>query len=177
MTILEKLKQGGKEMDLIEIERRLQVLEDKEAIKDLHRNYVFWLNNRQWDMMTECFTQNAVAHIYRHPLRTGKEQIRRLFTEVMSGVNEGKGRDGHFATLPVIEINGSKARGHWLLYILIADPVTGNALRWTQGRYECEYEKTGGEWKFSKLVFINPWPRQPETLPAVEDVKALGINL
>jgi ketosteroid isomerase-like protein len=164
-------------MDLNEIEKRLQVLEDKEAIKELHRDYIFWLNNRQWEEMTECFTHNAVAHIYRHPLRTGKEQIHKLFTEVMSGVNVGKGRDGHFATLPVIEVNAHKAKGHWLLYILIADPVTGNAMRWTQGRYECEYEKVEGKWKFSKLVFINPWPRQPETLPKVEDLKALGINL
>jgi hypothetical protein len=164
-------------MDLKEIENRLQVLEDKEAIKALHRDYVFWLNNRQWEEMTECFTHNAVAHIYRHPLRTGREQIHKLFTEVMSGVNAGKGRDGHFATLPVIEVRGNRARGHWLLYILIADPVTGNALRWTQGRYECEYEKIEGKWKFSKLVFVNPWPRQPETLPRVEDMKALGIDL
>jgi hypothetical protein len=126
--------------------------------------------------MAGCFTQNAVAHIFRHPLCRGREEIHKLFTDVMSKVNAGRGRDGHLATLPVIEVMGNKAKGHWLLYILVADPASGNS-RFTQGRYECEYEKADGKWKFSKLVFVNPWPRQPETLPKIEDLKNLGIDL
>jgi ketosteroid isomerase-like protein len=164
-------------MDLSEISQRLQVLEDLEAIKNLHRDYVFCLNNREWEKTTECFTENAIAHIFRHPRCNGKNEIHRLFVDVMSRVNSGKGRDGHFATMPVIEVNGNKAKGHWLLYIFITDPVTGHALRWTQGRYECEYEKNAGKWKFSKLVWVNPWPRQPESLPKLEDLKDLGIEI
>lgn len=164
-------------MTLEEMEKRLRILEDREAIKALHRDYVFWLNNRQWDEMTGLFTEDAKAHIFRHPLCEGKEQIGRLFTETMSKVNTGKGRDAHFATMPVVTVEGERARGHWMLYILIADPETGNAWRWTQGRYECEYRKVQGQWKFHRLVWVNPWPRTSESLPKVEDVKALGIEL
>ncbi len=164
-------------MDLRDISRRLQYLEDLEAIKSLHRDYVFWINSREWDKTAECFSEDAVALIFRHPLARGKEAIRSLFFDRIANVNSGKGRDGHFATLPVIQVDGDRARGHWMLYILIADPVTGNALRWTQGRYECEYVKVGERWKFSKLVWVNPWPRQPESLPKVEDVAKLGIEL
>lgn len=164
-------------MNLEEMEKRLRRLEDVEAIKALHRDYIFGLNNRQWHEMAGCFTDDAKALIFRHPLCEGKEQISRLFTDTMSRVNTGKGRDAHFATMPVVSVEGDRARGHWLLYILIADPETGNAWKWTQGRYECEYRRVQDQWKFSKLVWVNPWPRTPESLPGLEDVMALGIEL
>lgn len=164
-------------MTLEEMEKRLRRLEDREAIKELHRNYIYWLNNRQWHEATECFAEDAVARIFRHPLCDGKAAIGRLFTETMSGVNAGKGRDCHFATMPVVTMDADNATGHWLLYIFIADPETGNALRWTQGRYACKYKKIQGEWKFSKLVWINPWPLTSETMPKMEDLKKLGVEL
>ena len=128
-----------------EMEKRLRALEDLEAIKALHRSYILWLNNRQWDEMSECFTEDAVALIFRHPLCRGKSEIHKLFTETMSKVNTGKGRDAHFATLPVISVDGDRAKGQWLLYILIAHPDTGEAFRWIQGRYECTYDKADGK--------------------------------
>jgi hypothetical protein len=67
-------------------------------------------------------------------------------------------RDAHFAVEPVIEVDGDKAQGHWLVYILISDPETGAASRWIGGRHDCEYLKVNGEWKFSSLTFTNPWP-------------------
>ena len=63
-----------------------------------------------------------------------------------------------------------------MLYIMIADPVTGNALKINQGKYECEYIKSDGRWKFSKLVWVNPWPRTPESKPSIEDVRAMGFD-
>jgi hypothetical protein len=124
----------------------------------------------------ECFAENAQTQIFRHPRTDGLDKIRHLFFDVMSKVNSGKGRDAHFATMPVIKVDGNRAVGHWLLYILVADPVTGNALKTNQGRYECEYIKLAGHWKFSKLVWVNPWPRTPESKPSLEEVRALGFD-
>ena len=163
-------------MKIEDVARRLQILEDKDAIKDLHREYVYNLNNQQWVQMADSFTDDAILKLYRHPLCRGRQQIRDYFVENMSKVNTGMGRDSHFATMPVIEINGDTAKGHWMLYILIADPVTGNALKWKYGRYESTYEKIKGQWKFKQLVWITPWPRQPDTLPKAEDLKELGID-
>jgi hypothetical protein len=78
--------------------------------------------------------------------------------------------------MPVIHVDGTQASGHWMLYIMVADPVTGNALKINQGRYECEYTKLGGRWKFSKLVWVNPWPRTPDSLPSLEDVQKMGFD-
>jgi hypothetical protein len=163
-------------MDSQDFGRRLQVLEDLEAIRNLHREYIYQLNAREWDKVVDCFRADACIRIFRHPRCDGREQISHLFFDVMSKVNAGKGRDAHFTTMPVIKVEGNKARGHWLLYILIADPLTGNALKTNQGRYECEYVKMAGNWKFSKLVWVNPWPRTPESKPSIEDVRALGFD-
>ena len=146
-------------MTVAELEQRLRNLEDIEAIKSFHREYVFFLNNRQWDDMADCFTEDAFADI--HGPHRGRDEIRKLFTERISKLNAGKGRDAHFAVEPVIHVDGDRAKGHWLIYILISDPVTGAASRWMQGRYDCEYAKVSGRWRFSSLVYSSPWP--PET--------------
>jgi hypothetical protein len=143
-------------MALEEIEKRLKVIEDTEAIKRMHNEYLFYLNNCQWEDMSNCFTENATAHIHQ-PCR-GKKEILNLFTEVIAKLNAGKHRDAHFAVQPVIEVNGDKAKGHWLIYIFISDPATGNALKWIAGRYDCEYTREKDGWKFSSLIYTSPWP-------------------
>jgi len=164
-------------VNIEDISRRLQILEDKDAIKDLHREYIYYLNNQEWVRMSDLFTEDAKLRLYRHPLLHGRKQIRDYFVDHISKVNSGMGRDSHFATMPVIELEGDKARGHWMLYILISDPVTGNALRWKYGRYEARYQKIEGKWKFQQLVWITPWPKQPDTLPKLDDLKDLGIEM
>ena len=46
-------------MALEELEKRLRVLEDIEAIKQLHRKYVFCLSSRAWDDLLDCFADDA----------------------------------------------------------------------------------------------------------------------
>jgi hypothetical protein len=71
--------------------------------------------------------------------------------------------------MPVITVDGDHAKGHWMLYIFIADPATGVVSRFLQGRYDCEYTRENGKWKFSKLVWTNPWPLTAESLPRPEE--------
>lgn len=152
-------------MTLEELEKRLRTLEDLEAIKNLHHEYIFQLLNRQWDDIVDCFAEDGTANIAHHGLRKGKAEIATLFKERISKMNAGKWRDAHFVVQPVISIEGDKAKGYWLMYIMIADPTTGNALRWTQGRHDCEYVKIDGKWKFKSVKYTRPWPLEPESLP------------
>jgi hypothetical protein len=140
-----------------DIEKKLQLLEDIEAIKTMHRQYVFWLNNQQWGEMAECFTENAYANIGVHGPRYGKEEILKLFRERISRVNAGKGRDQHHATAPIIKVDGNKATGKWLFYIVINDKTSGFSIS-NQGLHECEYVKENGKWKFSSLTYTGHWP-------------------
>jgi len=152
-------------MTLEELQKKLTTLEDIEAIRKLHHEYLFQLNNRQWDDIIDSFVEDATVNIGHHGPHKGKAEIATLFKEKISKMNVGKWRDAHFAIDPVISIVGDKAEGHWLMYIMIADPDTGNALRWTQGRHDCEYVKVDGKWKFKSFKYTRPWPIEPESMP------------
>jgi hypothetical protein len=56
--------------------------------------------------------------------RAEKKSIR-LFSELISQANPGNRRDAYFTVRPVITMDGDNAKGDWMLYIFIADPVTG----------------------------------------------------
>jgi len=150
-------------MTLEEMEKRLRNLEDINAIVSMHNEYLFYLNNCQWEKMADCFAENATANI--HELRKGRAEIFKLFTGVISKLNTGKDRDAHFAVQPTITVDGDKAKGHWLMYIFISDPVTGNVSRLLPGSYDVEYVREKGKWKFGSLVYTSPWPVIPDTQP------------
>ena len=46
-----------------ELGKRVKVLEDIEAIKKMHINYVYLLCNQQWDDMLECFAEDATMEL------------------------------------------------------------------------------------------------------------------
>ena len=141
-------------MTLEELEQKLQVLADIEDIKKLHTDYVYWLINHRWEDIIDCFADNATADIWHHGTGKGKAGITELFREVIA--REVPRGGGHLLAQPVISVQGDKASGYWLMYIFFPQPSGG----WIQGRYDCEYIKVGGKWKFSSLKFTAPWPEQ-----------------
>jgi hypothetical protein len=154
-----------------EYENRLRRLEDIQEIKDLHREYAFWVNNCEWDKVISCFTEDGSANIGRWGIRRGKEALEHLFKENIGHNNQGKGRDGHFAIQPVITVDGDKALGHWLFYVVISDPVTGLPRSIRQGRHDAEYVRVNGKWKIHSIIWTRPWPREAGSLPLIEDIK------
>jgi ketosteroid isomerase-like protein len=143
-------------MTLEELEKRIGTLEDIEAIKEMHRKYVYGLICQQWDDMVECFTEDATAAIAEHEPRRGKTEIAKLLKDVIA--KQVSWDWGHFVTQPVISVEGDKARGHWILYLFFPEPE----VKWLQARYDCEYVKMDGKWKFSDLKFKAPWPEPPK---------------
>lgn len=158
-------------MKLEEMEKRLRTMEEIEAIKNLQNEYLFYVLNRQWTEIPDFFTDDAFIIVGKYGTCHGKKEIKKFFMEVVSKANAGKDRDTHFAVMPVITVDGDRASGHWMLYIFIADPATGGVSSFNQGRYDCEYLKRDGKWKFSKLIWTNPWPLTPESMPRPEDWK------
>jgi hypothetical protein len=135
-----------------ELEKRVKVLEDIEAIKQLHINYVYLLCNLRWDDMVECFAEDATMELLDQGVVKGKKEISGVFHNVLA--ERVKRNDGHFVGQPIITVNGDKAKGYWILYLFFAEPE----VRWLQGRQDCEYVRVKGEWKFSKVKFTAPWP-------------------
>ena len=142
-------------MNAEEIANKVQELADIEDIKKLHIGYVYALNSLQWDEMLDCFTEDAVIDLWNHGLCRGKSEIEANFKGELA--NMVKPVDGHFIGQPLINVHGDKADGQWAMYIFFPE----SERRFVKGKYDAEYTRLKGKWKFSKLIFTCPWP-QPE---------------
>ena len=144
-------------MNLEDLERRLRVLEDIEAIKKLKARYCAYCdNNYDADGIAALFTEEAVWDGGNFGRYEGREAIRTFF--------RGAPRIFPFAIHqvmnPIIEVEGEQAKGQWYLF----QPATlaeGNQAVWLAARYEEEYVKVESEWKFKRLKvlpsFLTPY--------------------
>jgi ketosteroid isomerase-like protein len=146
---------------LEELEKEIRALEAREEIKQLHRDYAFWLTNKQYDEIMTCFAENAIAKIRTPEVHKGKLEIEKRFREDIAKRPTPKG--GHMLIQPVITVDGDTARGYWTMLHFFYDTDTpGSPIRWKQGRYDCEYIREDGKWKFSSLYWAAPWPEHSE---------------
>jgi hypothetical protein len=143
------------EIKFAALEKRVHELEDIENIKTLHREYLFWISNLEFDKALDCFADNIVVDVADYGIKKGKEIVNKFFKEVIY-LNVLSSKDAHFTGQAVIKVNGLSASGHWMFYRLLANPTASPG--WVQGRYDCEYVKENGTWKFSLLKMKRPWP-------------------
>lgn len=146
-------------MTLEEMEKRLRALEDLEEIKKLHRQYISYLDNIQFDKALDLFAENATVEVRQWGLRKTKEEIADLYLNVLGERKTRK--EGHLVGEPVISVKGDKAKGHWTVYIFFSEP----SVQWVQGRNDCEYVKENGRWKFKSLKFTRTLASQTSLFP------------
>ena len=146
---------------LNELEKKAQVAEDIEQIKQLHNRYINAHTTDDADGQMECFADDATfACGTSHPPMVGKaaiEKFTRMEPPPEAAAQAGPmPKDqipaaGHFIVHPIIKVNGDKATGSWLQYCLHSDQATMHVLFWVQGFYDVEYVKRNGEWKISYM--------------------------
>jgi ketosteroid isomerase-like protein len=141
-------------MTLEGIEKRVRALEDAEEIKTMHREYLFYIQNLDIDKALDCFAETIVTDVANYGIFKGKKDVGKFFREIVRN-NVLQSKDGHFTGQPVVSVEGDKAKGHWMFYRFLAG---SSQKQWIQGRYDCEYVKENGEWKFSLLKMKRPWP-------------------
>ncbi len=139
--------------DLAELEARLRVLEDIEAIKKLKAKYFRCLDSKLWDEMAQCFTEDATTDYH-----DGKYK-RRGVDAIMQFLKKALGRptaiEVHYGHHPEIEITGdTTAKGVWALYALAVETQANTSLRGAYF-YHDEYVKEEGEWKIQHTGFIS----------------------
>ena len=134
-------------MSLEDLERRIRALEDIEAIKRLKARYcAFCDDNYDAEGLISLFTEDAVWDGGAFGRYEGREAIWKFF----KGVSAMLPFALHFVTNPLIKVEGERATGRW--YLL--EPCTfadGNQAVWGAAKYEDEYVKAGGEWKFKSV--------------------------
>jgi hypothetical protein len=152
MTLQELEKQLKETRDALKLlENRVRLTEDIQEIHQLQRRYINALVCTEWDEAADCFAENASVDVYLHEPVSGKTAIRKWFKEELSKTHAGK--EGDICVHPVISVEGDKAKGKWLLYMMYFYPRTGQSLFWVQGFYNNEYVREKGEWKISLMTW------------------------
>ena len=138
--------------DLSELEKRISVMEDIEAIKKLKAKYFRCVDKKLWDEMEEVWVEDGVAD---YGMGIELLQGRKAIIEFLK---KNLGRDSmisaHQGHNPEIEITSdTTAKGVWVLNdrLIIQTIATSSAWRY----YEDEYVKVNGEWKKKSTKITN----------------------
>ena len=131
-------------MSLEELERRIQALEDLEAIKKLKARYAqICDNDYDPDDLAKLFTEDAEFVLTEKGVTErdkGKDAIRKRFAVMPTRIAFAV----HHFVQPYIEIKGNKAQGLW--YMWTPATLADGQCVWGSGIEKDKYEKVNGEW-------------------------------
>ena len=130
-----------------DLEKRITVLEDIEAIKQLKARYCAVCDDdHNPDKITTLFVEDGIWEGGDFGKAQGHAAIRKLFEGFQKLISFSQ----HNVMNPIIEVDGNRAKGVW--YLL--GPFTfrkDNGARWIACKYEDDYVKVNGEWKYQHL--------------------------
>lgn len=161
--------------DLEALEARIRVLEDIEAVKNAMARYWRCLDDKLWDELPDCFTEDVIAD-YGQPgwRQEGRDALVGFLRE-----NEGAPeiRISHGGMNPEVEVeSASEASAIFKLHDWV---VIGSHTRMRGfGQYRMRFQKDGGRWRIHRMdlryryredhaVFIDGEPAW--TTPALEN--------
>ncbi|HZP44111.1 MAG TPA: nuclear transport factor 2 family protein [Candidatus Binataceae bacterium] len=137
-------------MDETALQRRITALEDIEAIKRLKAEYCdICDDNHNQDRIVGIFAEDGIWEGKGVGLARGHAELRKLFKSFEERISFSQ----HNVFNPRIKVDGDRAHGIW--YFL--GPFTfrkGNRAVWLAARYEDDYVKVNGVWKFQHLRAI-----------------------
>lgn len=128
------------------LEERLERLEAKVAIEELRSNYCYHVDEANGTAFASLFTEDGVLDFESAGTFTGRAELREFVDEV---VPETYSFIVHMLHNPIVEVDGGSATGRW--YFEAPCTADGEDM-WIQGRYDDEYERHKGEWRFSTVT-------------------------
>jgi hypothetical protein len=130
--------------------KRVQALEDIEAIKRLKYDYFFFCDTKQPEHVRDCFVDGPVhidygaVGVFDH-----RDKLIAVFTELACHDHMV---EMHHAQNPRIDlVDTSRAMGSWGLYYYLID-TRENSVTQLGAHYEDEYRKVDGNWLISATV-------------------------
>jgi hypothetical protein len=137
-------------MENSELEKRITVLEDIEVIKKLKALYCdICDDDHNQDRIVTIFAEDGIWESKDLGQAKGHTELRKLFKSFQDRISFSQ----HNVMNPIIEVNGNTAKGSW--YFM--GPFTfrkGNRAIWLAARYDDDYVKINGQWKFQHLRAI-----------------------
>jgi len=167
------------ETRLAQLERRVQELEDVNAIRRLQWAYGYYIDYNRPEEVAALFARDGVV-VFLSGEYVGYEGVMRLYGTWFQNLFTG-GRRGpvhgllldHFQLQDVITIaeDGQTARGRfrgllaggWHDEVLKDKPEGMPQQFWESGIYENDYVKEDGVWKIKRLDYMMQWQGDYET--------------
>lgn len=141
-------------VNLDNLETRIRVLEDIEAIKKLKAKYFNSIDKKQWNELAECFSEDGVWESGKRKVKIeSAETIVQFIRKIEDGEHIINTHQGHN---PVIEITSdTTGKGIWELSHY-RDDVKERVRQQSAVFYEDTYVKVDGAWKinYSKIIPI-----------------------
>ena len=143
--------------------RRIEIMEDMEAIKKLKSMYCYLADagiagdGAKMDELVSNFTEDAWVDFSEFGVHEGKKAIEAFYKEV---VVQTLSYSAHMVSNPVIEVDGNQARGDWYVFVPCTLRATDTPA-WLQAKYEEEYRKIDGRWYWKSMTarfdYISPF--------------------
>ena len=142
---------------IAELEHRLGLVEDREAVQRLQNNWGYLLDNRMFAELADLFAEDTPSiEIGRRGTYVGKARIHRFLEDVLGGGRWGLLKQeiiNHIQLQFIITVDPdrvhAKARGRAL--IQGNSPPGGDTMMWAEGLYENDYVKEAGVWKLKRI--------------------------
>ena len=135
-----------------DLEARIRRIEDIHEITNLQALYSFHIDNSKIDDLVELFADKFTWQVgFDEMLKIeSKPKLARFLTKSSQQTPMMR----HQPMTPYIEVDSDKATGIWYLTGMMTSITSrGEEARWVQGRYDNEYVRINGVWKFSRLYF------------------------
>ena len=134
------------------LERRIQVLEDIEAIKKLKARYCACCDDdHEPNALADLFVEDGVWEASGITRAEGHTAMKAYFGGLRAS---GRIRNSaHNVFNPQIEVDGDTATGHWRLIMLYTGNLPSGDVQYFRiiGWYREEYVRSDGGWKFRSL--------------------------
>jgi hypothetical protein len=144
---------------ILQLEKKVAVLEDIEAIQRLQKSYGYYLEHWMYSEIIDCFSDAPDTELnIKVGIYLGKEGIKRYFSgeKVRSDNPEVFHQVMQLSGVVDIAEDGTTAQGRWYGWGATALPVGKGVLQnFTDGIYTAQYIKENGKWKIWKLIW-NP---------------------
>lgn len=143
-----------------ELEERLALMEDRDAIQRLQNMYGFYIDNRMWPELAELFAEDGASiEIGRRGNYIGKERIYRFLEDVLGGGRWGLLKDeiiNHIQLQMVLTLADDRqsAKARCRAIVQGNSPPGSGKMLWSEGLYENEYVKEDGAWKIKRLWWV-----------------------
>src|SRR5713226_6652271 len=139
-----------------ELEAKVQEFNDREAIRDLRYRYHEYVNEGKFADIASLFTEEGELDFGHLGRAKGKAELLTFFQRPASSATQASGQQPvrgisfvkQFIHNHIIQVQGDRGTG---FAYLEAKPVYNGESFLVAARYDDEYVKQNGQWKFKKM--------------------------